>query len=106
MSRRSLATALELDRAASGTHGLLTVHARYEEQELPGRLAPQLTGQVWTIYQEMRRTAARWPRTFISPWLASVAAPDEGGGVPAPLIARPAAGALLRARRAAFGAAR
>lgn len=92
-----------LAMAAEETRVLLASHAAAEEAELLGRLAPHLTDEVWEIHAKgMLRSAERWTYTFMPPWLASVAAPEERSGVPAPLIATLTRSSLRRRQRAAF----
>ncbi|MEY9849122.1 hemerythrin domain-containing protein [Streptacidiphilus sp. MAP5-3] len=96
--------ALRLSAAASDTHSLLTRHAADEEDQLLGRLAPHLTDEVWdALRKHMMKTQAPWALTFLPPWLAAVATPEERSGVPAPLIAKLGGSRLRALRRAAFG---
>lgn len=96
--------AQRLSAAASDTHALLARHAADEEDELLGRLAPHLTDEVWdALRKHMVKTQAPWAFTFLPPWLADVARPEERTGVPAPLIAKLGGSRLRSLRRAAFG---
>ncbi|MBW1602231.1 hemerythrin domain-containing protein [Streptomyces sp. JJ66] len=97
-------SARELEKAARATHELLGTHTADEERELVGRLAPHLDAALWKNFERgMVRSAPKWTLSFMPPWLASVAEPEERAGVPARPVARLMRGSLRRRHRAAFG---
>ncbi|MBA0053342.1 hemerythrin domain-containing protein [Streptomyces sp. AJS327] len=94
----------ELAERAGPLRELLATHAGDEERELLDRLAPALDARIWKGFEtHMRKTAPGWTLRFMPPWLASVARPEEKGGIPAPPLARLFRGSLEKNQRAAFG---
>ncbi|MGH3310176.1 MAG: hemerythrin domain-containing protein [Streptomyces sp.] len=97
-------TAAELAVRTAKLNALLKQHAEDEENELLGRLAPALDERAWKeLERGMLKTAPSWTLGFMPPWLASVAGPEEKGGVPVPPVARLFRGRLRRQQRRAFG---
>jgi hemerythrin-like domain-containing protein len=106
-SLEKLGTAAAAREVAERTEEVRThvaEHAADEEKELLGRLAPGLDDRVWKGFEvHMRKSAPGWTLRFMPAWLASVAGPDERGGVPAAPVARLFRGWLEKRQRAAFG---
>ncbi|MEU4996433.1 hemerythrin domain-containing protein [Streptomyces sp. NPDC021622] len=98
--------AAEVAKRTAEVRDHLSRHTADEEQELLGRLAPALGDRLWKQYgTHMRKTAPGWTLRFMPAWLASVAGPEDKGGVPAPPVALLFRGWLQKTQQAAFGEA-